>query len=226
LGGLEDRIPLVSSIWKQEPRLIWSFWVAAALVAVGGAVPFLIGGSSSRVAGVFIPYAIAALAFVACALLNEQGRGLTSLLYLLAGLGIVYGLLTMFAVPLQLAVLGTCPVAPAPCPAGKQHALTLAENTGIGFAAGFGILALFIGFLGLVVVYRRATAPVRTPPVRTIPPVATTRPSPDAPAKLETMSENGSKPAEREPEQEPELPPHVEEELPELPPHESESPTN
>ena len=219
----------MSSRWRQEPRLVWSFWAAAALVALGGAAPFAIGGGSSRVAGVFIPFAIAALAFVGCALFQEQGRGLTSVLYLLAGLAIVYGLLTMFAVPLQLAVLGTCPNPPAPCPAGLQHPLKLAENTGIGFAAGFGILGLFVGFLGLVVVYRRATAPFKTPPVRTIPPVATTRPSTEPAVKQEAKSENGSVPAaepEAESEPEPELPPHVEEELPELPPHESESPTN
>ncbi len=213
----------MSSVWKQEPRLIWSFWAAAALVALGGVVPVLTGGRSSRIAEVFIPYAIAALAFVACALLHEQGRALTSALYLLAGLGIVYGLLTMFALPLQLAVLGTCPVPPAPCTGGLQHPLTLGENTGIGFAAGFGILALFVGFLGLVVVFRRVTAPLKTPPVRTIPPVATKRPAAEPVAKSETKSENGSEPAE--PEQELELPPHVEEELPELPPHESSPPT-
>lgn len=215
----------MSSVWKQEPKLIWSFWAAAALVAVGGAVPFLVGGSSSRIAGVFVPYVIAALAFVACALFHEQGRGVTSAIFLLAGLAIVYGLLTMFALPLQLAVLGTCPVAPAPCPGGLQHSLTLAENTGIGFAAGFGILALFIGFLGLVVVFRRVTAPLQTPPVRTIPPVATTRHTVEPAAKVEAKtSENGSKPIE--PEVELELPPHVEEELPELPPHESETSGN
>src|SRR6185436_121612 len=97
---------------------------------------------------------------------------------------IVYGLLTMFALPLQLAVLGTCPIPPQPCPSGLQHALTVPENTGIGAAAAFGIAGLFIGFFGLVVVYRRASAAVASvaPPVRTIPPVA---PRPVKPAPVE-----------------------------------------
>ena len=164
----------MKAAWAREPQLIWSFWVAAAIVAVGGAIPFLVGGGSSRIASVFIPFAIAALAFAACALVHEQGRALTSVLYLLAGLAIVYGLLTMFALPLQLAVLGTCPLPPQPCAGGLQHPLALSENTGIGFAATFGIVALFVGFFGLAVVYRRAAAAARpaAPPVRNIPPVA------------------------------------------------------
>ncbi len=189
----------MKSAWGQEPRLIWSFWAAAAFVALGGAIPFLVGGSSSRIASVFIPFAVAALAFAACALIHEQGRALTSALYLLAGLAIVYGFLTMFALPLQLAVLGTCPVAPQPCPGGLQHPLTVAENTGIGAAAAFGIAALFIGFFGLVVVYRRSApgAPSAKPPVRTIPPV-TPRPAPAAtPAAVEVPeSQDGAGSAE------------------------------
>jgi hypothetical protein len=186
----------VKAAWAREPQLIWSFWVAATIVAVGGAIPFLIGGSSSRIASVFIPVAIAALAFAACALVHEQGRAITSTIYLLAGLAIVYGLLTMFALPLQLAVLGTCPIPPQPCASGLQHSLTVSENTGIGFAATFGIVALFVGFFGLVVVYRRAAAAAHpaAPPVRTIPPVA---PRPVKPAAVEApKADDGAMPTE------------------------------
>jgi hypothetical protein len=185
----------VKAGWGAEPRLIWSFWAAAAFVALGGAIPFLIGGSSSRIANVFIPFAIAALAFAACALVHEQGRVITSAIYLLAGLAIVYGFLTMFALPLQLAILGTCPIPPQPCPSGLPHPLTVAENTGIGAAAAFGIAALFIGFFGLVVVYRRSVAPAPAkPPVRSIPAVA---PRPVNPAPV-TVAEavDGAGPAE------------------------------
>ena len=187
----------MKTAWGQEPRLIWSFWAAAAFVALGGAIPFLVGGSSSRIASVFIPFAIAALAFAACALVHEQGRAITSALYLLAGLAIVYGLLTMFALPLQLAVLGTCPISPQPCASGLQHPLTVAENTGIGAAAAFGMAALFIGFFGLVVVYRRSSpAAPATPPVRTIPPIAS-RPATVRPGGVEApKSENGAGSAE------------------------------
>jgi hypothetical protein len=240
----------VKSTWGREPQLIWSFWAAAAFVAVGGALPFLVGGSSSRVSTVFIPFAVAALAFVGCALVHEQGRAITSGLYLLAGFGIVYGLLTLFALPLQLAVLGTCPAPPQACVGGLQHPLTVAENTGIGLGSAFGILALFIGFFGLVVVYRRAASSMAppAPPHRTIPPVAprqatpapaveTAKATPEVePLKAERSAEAagaGSKSASEtsaelselaEPEAELELPAHEEPELPELPPHESTSP--
>jgi hypothetical protein len=201
------------------------------MAAVGGAIPFLIGGQSSRISSVFIPFAIAALAFAACALFHDQGRVMTSALYLLAGLAIVYGILTMFALPLMLAVLGTCPLPPAPCAGGLQHPLTLAENTGIGFATGFGIGSLFVGFIGLVIVYRRtAVAPLK-PPVRNIPPVVSTRETPSVAAQA-PVAENGAggaataEPvAEEAAEEPPELPAHEEEERPELPPHESNPPT-
>lgn len=210
--------------WTQEPRLIWSFWAAAGLSAVGGAIPFLIGGQSSRISSVFIPFAVAALAFVACALAHDQGRLPATLLYLFAGLAIVYGVLTMFAVPLMLAVLGTCPLPPAPCAAGLPHPLTLAENTGIGFATGFGVGALFVGFFGLAVVYRRTAIPAPKPPVRSIPPIDSTRPTTVAAAPT-PIAENGAKPAATPEEPELELPAHQEEERPELPPHESNPPT-
>ncbi|HEY6114726.1 MAG TPA: hypothetical protein VI172_02095 [Candidatus Dormibacteraeota bacterium] len=239
----------MKSTWGREPQLIWSFWAAAAFVAVGGALPFLVGGSSSRVATVFIPFAVAALAFVGCALVHEQGRAITSGLYLLAGLGIVYGLLTLFALPLQLAVLGTCPAPPQTCAGGLQHPLTVAENTGIGLSSAFGILALFIGFFGLAVVYRRAANSMAppAPPHRTIPPVAPRQATP-APAVEATKAHPeveaakpddsveavgaGSKssaeasaelPELSEAEPELELPAHEEPELPELPAHESTS---
>ncbi|HEY2942060.1 MAG TPA: hypothetical protein VGN09_06475 [Vicinamibacteria bacterium] len=221
----------------QEPRLIWSFWAAAALAAAGGAIPFLIGGSSSRIANVFIPFAIAALAFAACALVHEQGRAMTSGLYLLAGLAIVYGVLTMFALPLMLAVLGTCPPPPTPCTGGLERSLTVGENTGIGFAAAFGLAALFVGFFGLVVVYRRTAARPAAPPVRSIPPVDSTRPA--APVvEPAPAAENGADPAATaepsasaeppvaEEEPAPELPAHEEEERPELPPHVSKPPSS
>ena len=192
----------------------WTLWVAAVLVALGGVTPFVFGGTSSRIDSVIVPFWIGAAVLAACAFLPNQSRGVTALLYFVAGLAIVYGLLSMFSLPVRLAVLGTCPAPPARCTTGLPTPMTNGENTGMGVAAAFGILAIFLGFFGLVTVYRRtAVAPV-SPPVRTIPPVAPLAPQPIAVAAPE-------KPVEEEPE----LPPHVEEELPELPPHESTSST-
>ena len=203
---------------------MWSFWLAAALAAIGGAIPFLVGGTSSRIANVFIPYVVGAVAFGLAALWHDRGRAVTGVLYFVAGLALVFGMLTIFAFPLELAVLGTCAAPPAPCVGGLQRPLTIAENTGIGFAAGFAFASLFVGFLGLMIVYRRHVLPPPVPPVRSIPPVSSARSAPPvATGSAEPASTNGSKPADDEPELE--LPAHEEEDRPELPPHESSPPT-
>ncbi|TMB78876.1 MAG: hypothetical protein E6I05_11155 [Chloroflexi bacterium] len=209
---------------SQEQRLIWAFWLAAGLAVLAGVLPVLIGGTSSRVATVIVPFGVGAAAFAGCAVLHSQGRGVTSALYFLAGLALVYGMLAMFSLPLQLAMLGTCPAPPAACTDGLQRPLTVAENTGMGVAAAFAITSIFVGFFGLVVLFRRPGLPAYTPPVRKIPPIAAPAPADPfaaaSPAKA-TGPENGSAP----PPDEPELPAHHEEERPELPPHESTPPT-
>jgi len=198
-------------------RLVWAFWVAAAIAFAGGLLPLLFGGTSSRMANAAIPFTIAALAMAGCALVHRQGRAITAILYFAAGLALVYGMLSMFAVPLELAVLGTCSQPPAPCVGGVGRPLTVGENTGMGFAAGFALVALFVGFFGLMVVFRKP-AGQPTPP----PPAATTvAPRVSPPAVVASKDGNGAAPAEPEPE----LPAHVEEELPELPAPESDPPT-
>src|SRR5262245_1611128 len=172
-------------------------------------------------AGVAVPFTVAGAAMAACALANRQGRLVSAILYFVGGLAIVYGILAMFAIPLELAVLGACPNPPAPCATGMGRPLTVGENTGMGFAAGFGLAALFVGFFGLMVVFRRPVLPMSMPaPVRQMPPLVPAKP-PEADAKA---AEDGAAPEEAA-EEEPELPAHLEEELPELPPHESEPPT-
>ncbi len=235
-----------------EDRVAWSFWAAGAIAFVGGLLPLLIGGTSSRVGTVAIPFTIAAAAFAGCGFVYKQGRTATAILYFVAGLAIVYGLLAMFSVPLQLAALGSCAAPPAPCTGGLGRPLTLGENTGMGFGTGFGVAALFVGFFGLMVVFRRTAVAPPTPPVRKIPPVTPTpekpapapvaaKPEPEPEPEAEPELRAAEKPAaaplaakpdaepgpefEVEAETEPELPAHEEEELPELPAHESDPST-
>jgi hypothetical protein len=217
----------------QDQRLIWSFWLAAAIVLVGGFMPLVFGGTSSRVSGVVLPYAVAAAALAACALLQNQSRTVIALVYFLAGLAIVYGLMSMFSLPVRLAALGSCPVAPNPCTSGLPRALSDSENFGLGSAAAFGVAALFVGFFGLVTLYRRTALPRFVPPVRKIPamppapsdsPAPSDRPSPsdspDYPGSATAKStDKPDEPKAEPPEEELELP--APEELPELPAHES-----
>lgn len=221
---------------------VWAFWLACGVAAVAGVVPIAIAGTSGRVSGVIVPLLAAAIAYAGCALLQRQGKLMATGLYFLAGLATLYGILSMVAVPLRLAVIGTCPPAPAQCAASLERPLTDAENGGLGFAAGFAIVALFLGFFGLVTLYRRLNAgplaksrarsmlpftaartpePAPSPPVRRIPPVAQSHaaePEATAPAPEPTPPSTSAPIQEPElaaPEAPPELPaPAPELELP------------
>jgi hypothetical protein len=188
-------------------------------------MPIVFAGTSGRLTGVLFPFWFAAIGFGACAVIYKQGRIPTAVVYFIAGMAIVFGLLAMFSLPMRLAVLGTCPALPAPCTTGLPRPLTDAENTAMGVAAVMGILAVFVGFLGLSVLYRTAATPPSVP-TRRIPPMppraSTPEPAAPAPAPIPEPPVDEKTVAEDEPE---ELPPHVEEELPELPAPESESPT-
>jgi hypothetical protein len=163
---------------SSDQRTLWAFWLACGLAVVGAVAPFVLGGGSNRLSGAEVPFAVAAIALGACSLLFKQGRPIVTGLYFLASLAIVYGMLAMLAVPLRLAVLGTCPPAPAPCGAGLERPLTSGENSALGFAVGIGIVAILTGFFGLVTLYRRLSAPPPSPPaVRRIPPLSEKAPA-------------------------------------------------
>ncbi|HEV2413273.1 MAG TPA: hypothetical protein VGX27_00585 [Candidatus Dormibacteraeota bacterium] len=205
----------MDSAARSGQRSIWSLWLAAAIAFIGGLLPLVFGGTSSRVEGVVLPFTIGAIGFAACALLNNQSRTMVSVVYFVAGLAVVFGILSMVSLPVRLAALGSCPIAPNPCTTGLPRALSDSENTGIASATAFGIVAVFVGFFGLVTIYRRAVTPAYTPPERKIPAVAPATPVQDtAPPAPQAKPE-----PEKEPEPEPELP--APEELPELPAHES-----
>ena len=158
--------------------MLWAFWIACVLAAAGGLAPFVFGGTSNRMGGAIIPFGIAAVAMALNALLHHQGRRVPTLLYFIAGVGIVYGILYMIAIPLQLAVLGSCPPPPDTCQPGQQSALTGGEGDGLASAVILGFLAIAAGFVGLAMFYRRkpklariAPAPVAPMP-RSKPPIA------------------------------------------------------
>lgn len=190
-----------------ERRPIYSLWVAAAIIAIGGLLPLVLGGTSSRISHVLLPFAIAAIGFAACGWLYTQGRATIAILYFVSGLAVIYGLLSMFAVPVSLVALGSCPVAPDPCTSGLPRALSEGESTGMASATAFGIVGLLVGFFGVVMHYRRTAVRPLTPPARNIPPVVTEPTVTKATAHAS------------EPEPQAELP--APDELPELPAHES-----
>jgi hypothetical protein len=142
---------------------MWAFWIAAAVAALGGVAPILFSvGSSTRLAGVIIPFGIAAVALAVNGNLHARGRSLAVVLYFIAGMAIVYGILEMVSLPLRLAVVGTCPPAPATCPVGYEQQMTSGENTSLGVAAFCGVLAILVGFVGLLLLYRRHRVAARS----------------------------------------------------------------
>src|SRR5437879_10511136 len=143
---------------------MWAFGIAAGLAVIGALAPlaFTVGGHT-RISGVAIPFGVAAVALAINAVTYHQGRTVAVAVYFVAGLAVVYGILAMLAVPLRLAVVGTCPAAPAHCPAGFEPPLTSGENSGLGTATFCAILAIFIGLHGLVMLHRRART-ARTQP--------------------------------------------------------------
>jgi hypothetical protein len=169
---------------QRDPRVLWSFWVACGLSVTAGIAPLLLAaGGPNRLAGAIIPFAVAAGAMAANAVMYQRGRSLATALYFLAGVAIVYALLLMFAVPLRLAVTGTCPDAPALCPAGLERGFSSGEATGFTVAVIMGVLSILSGFFGLLMLYRRQPKlPVSRPMERRIPPHAeSAAPSVDAP---------------------------------------------
>jgi hypothetical protein len=152
-------------------------------------------------------------------MLYQQGRPVTTGLYFVASLAIVYGILALIAVPLRLAVVGTCPPEPARCAFGLERPLTGAEDTALAFAIGMGIVAILTGFFALVMLYRRQlVVPPAIPPARRIDPVVMSAPAettpPPVPASEPEMALE-PEPIVAKPEPELELPAPVEElELP------------
>ena len=149
---------------EPNPIVERAFWIAAGLAVLGGVGPLLVAiGHPNRIAAVFFPFAGAALAMAAVALFYRHGRSLSALVYFLGGLAITYGLLLVLAVPMRLAVVGSCPPAPQRCTNGFEMQLSGPENTGLTIAVAFGVMALLAGFFGLAVLYRQVKPPPRPP---------------------------------------------------------------
>ena len=143
-----------------------AFWAAAGIAAIGGIGPLIVAaGHTNRLAGIVVPFLAAAGANAALALLYRRGRSFTALVYFLGGLAIAYGLLLVLAIPLRIAVEGSCPPAPQRCAAGLELQLSSLETLGLSIAVAFGALALLTGFFGLAALYRHKPGATQGPGV-------------------------------------------------------------
>ena len=168
---------------QREARVLWSFWIACGLAVSGAILPLLLAaGGTNRIAGAAIPFGVAAIALAAAALLYPQGRPVATALYFVAGMALVYGMLLMIAVPLRLAVIGTCDPAPAICPSGFERPMSGGEDSGLAIGVGMGTLAILVGFFGLLMLFRIRPQTAAPPPQRIekpwVPPAGATPTSP------------------------------------------------
>ena len=196
-----------------QQRARWAFWLTCGLSAIAGLELQVVGGGSSRIGAPVIAFAIAALASGACALLFTRGRQIASLLYFSASLAIVYAILAMLTLPLRLAVIGTCPPAPAACGPGLEPPLTGGESNALGLAIALGIAAILAGYFGLAALRRRAERPLSpsTPaprsnpvvPTRRIPPVVVKTRAPIEPVTSEAAGPPTPAKSESQPDPEP-----------------------
>lgn len=172
----------MDSTSRYESRVLWSFWIACGLAATGGIAPLLLAaGGTNRIAGAVVPFAVAAIVLGADALMFRQGRPIATALYFVAGIALVYGMLLMISVPVRLAVVGTCSATLSiACPVGLERPLTGGESTGIAFGIAMGTISIFVGFFGLLMLYRIKQASLQgtPPPIRREAPVVTARPAP------------------------------------------------
>jgi hypothetical protein len=190
-------IPVVDSTRSRVPGVQWSFWVACGLSVTAALAPVVItAGGVNRLSNLILPLVIAAVAMGVLAMEHPRGRTFAGAIYFVAGLVIVYGILSGVSLPLRLAVQGTCPAGPAACPAGLQPQMTSAEGTALSVAMTFAVLALLAGFVGLLILFR-ATARLLPAPPRPKPmePVA-----PRPPATEPESGERAPEPTSKSPE--------------------------
>src|SRR5260370_41386526 len=101
--------PDVNQAFGQGQRSVWSLWVAVGLLVVGGLMPLVFGGTSSRVAGVILPFGVAAIALGAIALLQTQSRTILAAIYFVAGPPRLVRPLPRLLPPTRSSRPGTCP---------------------------------------------------------------------------------------------------------------------
>jgi hypothetical protein len=159
-------LPVVDQELERHVLAERSFWAAAGLAAIGGIGPLIAAaGHTNRLAGIVVPFLGAAGGNIVLALLYRRGRSFIALVYFVSGLAIAYGLLLVLAIPLRIAVEGSCPPAPQRCTAGMELQLNSAETLGLSIAVAFGVAALLTGFFGLLTLYRHKPGATQGPTV-------------------------------------------------------------
>lgn len=141
-------------------------WAAAAFAAAGAVVAIAApAGGTNRVLGVALPFAVGGAALVANALISLRAGWLSVLLYAIASLAVLYGMIFALSVPVRLAVEGICPPTPAPCPLGFERPASSPEIFAVYAATACGAFALALAFVAVEARHLRPPRPPKDRPV-------------------------------------------------------------
>ncbi len=153
-------IPAVVATVTRERLLQGLLWIACGVLLVGAIAALVVPrGGDNRIAPAALPFAFGAVALAAQALKPNNLEVVirswaTALLFAVAALATVYGVLLVAAVPLRLSIEGTCTPAFATCPLGFARPLSSGENLALEITVVGGVIALLLIFIALEVHYR------------------------------------------------------------------------
>ncbi len=150
--------PALKSLTQPPNRLTsvdWCLLVGCVVIAAGGVIVLVApAGGTNRVSGVVVAYAVSAVAQLANVPARRLNSWASGLLYALAVLAILYGVILAVSLPLRLTIEGACQPAPAPCPLGFDVPITAGENVAVFAAVICGAVSMLIVFVAAELQFR------------------------------------------------------------------------
>jgi hypothetical protein len=150
--------PALKSLTPSPNRLSavdWCLLVGCVLTAAGGVIVLAApAGGANRVSGVALPFAVGAVAQLANVLTRRRSGWWSGLLYAVAVLAILYGVILAVSLPLRLTIEGPCQPAPAPCPLGFDLPIRAGETIAVYAAVVCGLLSMVVDFVAVELQFR------------------------------------------------------------------------
>jgi hypothetical protein len=150
--------PALRSLTRSPNGLSTIDWCLLVGCVLSAAVAVIVlvapAGGTNRISGVALPFALSAIAQVANVLTRRRSGWLSGLLYAVAVLAILYGVILAVSVPLRLTIEGSCQPAPAPCPLGFDLPIRPGENVAVIATVICGALSMVIDFVAVELQFR------------------------------------------------------------------------
>jgi hypothetical protein len=150
--------PSLRSLTRSPSGLSAADWclLIGCLLTAAAAVIVLVApaGGANRVSGVALPFVVSAVAQLANVLTRRRTSWLSGLLYTVAVLAILYGVILAASLPLRLAIEGPCQPAPAPCPLGFDLPIRAGETIAVYAAVICGLVSMVFDFVAVELQFR------------------------------------------------------------------------